>query len=96
MQEMNNAIGDLCRSGRISVLSFCEGQPLKLVGVLPKMLVVPSETAFPGYGQTVTLAAADHIDTCKPPAREDPGYSELLKLIHQVRKQNCSAPADVE
>ncbi len=90
---MNDAIGALCRAGRVSVLSYCEGEPLKLVGLLPKMLVVPEETAFPGYGQTVTLPAADHIDTCKPPTREDPAYSELLRLIRGIgrpgRNEQC-------
>ncbi len=81
---MNDAVGALCRSGRLSVLSYCEGEPLKLVGLLPKMLVVPAETAFPGYGTTVTLPHADHIDTCKPPSREDPAYAELLRLIRGV------------
>jgi hypothetical protein len=85
---MNQAIAELCSAGRLQVLSYCEGQPLKLVGLLPKMLVVPEETAFPGYGQTVTLPDADHIDTCKPPTRADPAYSELLQLIIRV-SQGC-------
>lgn len=63
-------IRGLHESGRLAVLSFCEGQPLALVPVLPRMLVVPPETAFPGYGAAVLLPHADHIDVCKPPSRQ--------------------------
>lgn len=73
-QEINRAIAELHETGDVDVISFCESIPLSLVGMLPRVLVVPEETAFPGYGETANVAA-DHIDACKPASREDPAYS---------------------
>lgn len=48
LQEINRAVAHLHEAGDLEVLSFCEKVPLSLVGMLPRMLVVPEETAFPG------------------------------------------------
>ena len=65
------------------MLSFCETLPLSLVGMLPRVLVVPEGTAFPGYGETASVAA-DHIDACKPSSRDDPAYSLLERFIQRI------------
>lgn len=85
---MNSVIRGLHESGRLAVLSFCEGMPLSLVPMLPRLVVVPAETASPGYGDTVLLPSADHIDACKPPSRQDPAYAELLGLITRVSQKH--------
>jgi len=82
-QEINRAIAQLHEAGDLDVLSFCESVPLSLVGMLPRVLVVPEETAFPGYGETATVQA-DHIDACKPSSKEDPGYALLERLIQRI------------
>ena len=82
-QEINRAIAQLHERGEVDVLSFCESVPLSLVGMLPRVLVVPEETAFPGYGETAYVAA-DHIDACKPSSREDPGYSLLERFMQRI------------
>jgi hypothetical protein len=49
VQEVNEAIKGLHDSGQVSVVSFCEGLPLNLLGpMMPKMAVVPIETCYPG------------------------------------------------
>lgn len=45
-QELNAAVRAMCKSGRLPVLSFSEGQPTKL-GYIPTH-VVPHESAYPG------------------------------------------------
>ena len=87
MQEVNSVIRGLHEAGQLDVLSFCEGTPLSLVPMLPRLVVVPEETGFPGYGETVLLPEADHIDVCKPPSRQDPAYTALLGLISRVSKK---------
>ena len=82
-QEINRAIAELHEAGDVDVISFCESTPLSLVGMLPRVLVVPKETAFPGYGETATVGA-DHIDACKPASREDPAYSLLERFIQRI------------
>lgn len=54
VQEINRAIARLYEAGDLDVLSFCESVPLSLVGMLPRMLVVPEETAFPGVTTALT------------------------------------------
>lgn len=82
-QEINKAVAQLHDAGNLEVLSFCESVPLSLVGLLPRVLVVPEETAFPGYGETAHVEA-DHIDACKPASREDPGYALLELFIQRI------------
>ena len=78
-------VNDLLRArnaaGRLPELAFAEGVPLALVPVLPKLIVVPEESAFPGYGGTVVLPDADHIHTCKPTSRQDVAYARLLEFL---------------
>ena len=82
-QEINRAIAELHERGEVDVISFCETVPLSLVGMLPRVLVVPEGTAFPGYGETATVTA-DHIDACKPSSREDPAYYRLERFIQRI------------
>ena len=49
-------VRELHEAGRVAVTSFVEGVPLNLVGrILPKVLVVPPETAFPGARPLLAL-----------------------------------------
>lgn len=40
--------------------------------------------AHAGYGDTVMLTTADHIDVCKPLSKEDPAYSTLAAMLADV------------
>eukprot|EP00878_Enallax_costatus_P028873 GHUV01031225.1.p1 GENE.GHUV01031225.1~~GHUV01031225.1.p1 ORF type:complete len:122 (+),score=22.22 GHUV01031225.1:217-582(+) len=70
-------------SGRVQVLSFTEGLATSLAGLgfLPKILIVPYESAYPGFGEVHVLADRDHIDVCKPEGKDAPAYSLLLEFI---------------
>ncbi|CAK0785443.1 hypothetical protein CVIRNUC_008652 [Coccomyxa viridis] len=92
-EEINRAISELHAAGDLEVLSFCESVPLSLVGVLPRMLVVPEETAFPGYGTTATVSA-DHIDACKPASPGDPAYALLERFIQRIWQAHRRRDAD--
>lgn len=65
----------------MSVLSFAEGQPTPLAGFIPKVVIVPFESAYPGYGGFRLLSDHDHIDICKPTSREDPIYTDVLAFV---------------
>ena len=51
-----------------------------------------------GYGGTVTLPTADHIDVCKPLSREDPAYATLFEMLAEVHARTAPqhvAPEEV-
>jgi hypothetical protein len=51
---------------------------------LSDMYIVLCVHTHAGYGDTVMLTTADHIDVCKPLSREDPAYSTLAAMLEQV------------
>jgi hypothetical protein len=67
----------------VSVLSFCEGEPTNLagLGLFPRILVVPFESGYPGFGEVHVLGGQDHITVCKPASRDAPGYALLLQFV---------------
>lgn len=84
MQEVDDVIRQLQAERGVDVLSFCEGAPTAVMMSLPQMLVVPEASAYPGYGRQVVLHGVDHINACKPAAREAPAYIETLKFARKV------------
>ncbi|KAK9804176.1 hypothetical protein WJX73_009170 [Symbiochloris irregularis] len=78
----------------LPVLSFGEGQPMSIAGLLPRMLVVPPENANPGYGEFLILQDADHIDTCKPRSLEDPAYVAVREFLEKCAEEACAASED--
>ena len=61
------------------------------------MMQVVSVCAYAGYGDTVMLPTADHIDVCKPLSREDPAYSTLAAMLAEVLQRVApTQPAAVE
>jgi hypothetical protein len=82
------------------VLSFIEGKPTKLAELpLPlrgksavfSAVVVPPESAYPGFGEAVVLTEHDHIDECKPAGRSDESYALTLALIREVVQEAMAA-----
>ncbi|KAF6253585.1 hypothetical protein COO60DRAFT_1546218 [Scenedesmus sp. NREL 46B-D3] len=83
LAALNARLAVLHESGRVQVLSFTEGLPTSLAGLgfIPKILIVPFESAYPGFGAVHVLGAQDHIDVCKPGSRQAPAYAELVQFV---------------
>eukprot|EP00882_Tetradesmus_deserticola_P025111 GHRQ01027560.1.p1 GENE.GHRQ01027560.1~~GHRQ01027560.1.p1 ORF type:complete len:331 (-),score=56.04 GHRQ01027560.1:57-1049(-) len=83
LAALNARLAVLHESGAVQVLSFTEGLPTSLAGLgfIPKILIVPFESAYPGFGAVHVLGAQDHIDVCKPDSRQAPAYAELLQFV---------------
>lgn len=60
-QETNRALRARAEAGRLAALSFGEGVPSRVTSLLPRLIVVPPESAFPGFGDFVPLPDLDHI-----------------------------------
>ena len=73
--------------GKLRVLSFGETERLAVAPLLPRVLVVPPESASPGYGEFVLLEGEDHIGVCKPGAREDVGYERCRLVVEAVIRE---------
>ena len=64
------------------MLSFVEGLPTPLAGgYLPRVVVVPFESGYPGFGAVHLLPGRDHVSVCKPTSRGDPSYAALLAFV---------------
>jgi hypothetical protein len=83
LAALNARLAVLHESGRVQVLSFTEGLATSLAGLgfIPKILIVPFESAYPGFGAVHVLGSQDHIDVCKPDSKEAPAYAELLQFV---------------
>jgi len=71
-------------AGSLRVLSFGETARMAVAPLLPRVLVVPPDSAAPGYGAFWLLAGRDHIAVCKPGSRADPAYGETAALVAAV------------
>lgn len=81
LRELHDAQGSSLR-----VVSLLEGQPTQLSGVIPRIVIVAPDSAYPGFGAAMTLPENDHIDCCKPAGRAAPAYSVVRDLVlHAVR-----------
>ena len=48
------------------------------------MMIVPHESAYPGFGSKVVLEGQDHITVCKLSDREGLGYATIKEVISKV------------
>lgn len=83
LHEMNSVIRDMCRRGKLQVLSFSEGLPTKFSYVSTH--VVPHESAYPGYGEFHVLADHDHITACKPRDTNDASFESLVRFLSKIQ-----------
>lgn len=83
LAALNAHLALLHDTGRVQVLSFTEGLATSLAGLgfLPKILIVPYESAYPGFGEVHVLTDRDHVDVCKPESRDAPAYAMLLEFL---------------
>jgi hypothetical protein len=66
LQAANAALTARAEAGRLAALSFAEGVPSRVTALLPRLIVVPPESAYPGFGEFVPLADLDHIQVGRP------------------------------
>jgi pimeloyl-ACP methyl ester carboxylesterase len=90
LEALNDTLRAAHKRHGVRVLSFLEGTPTRLLRV-PVFRgrhiaaeVVAMESAYPGFGELVVLPDSDHIDACKPPSRDAPGYARTLALVREV------------
>lgn len=83
LAALNACLAVLHESGRVQVLSFTEGLATSLAGLgfIPKVLIVPFESAYPGFGAVHVLESQDHIDVCKPESRQAQAYTKLVEFV---------------
>lgn len=83
LAALNARLALLHDTGRVKVLSFTEGLATTLAGLgfLPKILIVPYESAYPGFGEVIVLSERDHVDVCKPEGRDAAAYAKLLEFV---------------
>lgn len=83
LAALNARLAALHQSGHVSVISFCEGLATNLAGLdfMPRILIVPFESAYPGFGEVHVLRDQDHINVCKPPSQQAPAYALLLEFV---------------
>ncbi|KFM25668.1 Protein SERAC1 [Auxenochlorella protothecoides] len=79
LEDVNAAVRGMHRRGGLAVLSFGEGKPTRVAYI--KTLVVPLESAYPGYGEFFVLPSHDHISACKPTDRSDAAYAKALDFL---------------
>jgi hypothetical protein len=51
------------------------------------MMIVPTESAYPGYGSKVVLEDQDHITVCKLSDRDALGYATVKQVIGRVMER---------
>ena len=83
LAALNTRLAALHDSGKVGVLSLCEGLATNLAGLdfMPRILIVPFESAYPGFGEVHVLQDQDHINVCKPASPEAPAYRLLLDFV---------------
>jgi hypothetical protein len=59
--------------------------------VSASIVVVPFESAFPGYGAVRVLPRADHVGVCKPASRADEAYAAALAFLRAARRRAAGA-----
>ena len=63
---MNRLLRERHAAGLLPALSFAEGVPTHVQRLLPRVLVVPPDSAYPGFGDFVMLRDMDHIEVRRP------------------------------
>ncbi|XP_073396493.1 uncharacterized protein [Physcomitrium patens] len=88
LEELNRFIRQLHDKRGLNVLSFNETKVTPLIegygGYGFRMEVVTKDSAYPGFGELVSLEGTDHINSCKPICRTDPAYTRTLGFLQKV------------
>lgn len=70
--------------GKVRIVSLLEGLPTQLSSVLPRLMIVPLQSAYPGFGEMKTFAQEDHISICKPSSKEHPAYLVVEEALRTM------------
>jgi hypothetical protein len=75
---------------------MCEGLSTNLAGLefLPRILIVPFESAYPGFGAVHVLQDQDHISICKPASPEAPAYKLLVEFVRASVERAAAVGAE--
>uniref|UniRef100_A0A1D1ZP86 Uncharacterized protein n=1 Tax=Auxenochlorella protothecoides TaxID=3075 RepID=A0A1D1ZP86_AUXPR len=92
LEDVNAAVRGMHRRGGLAVLSFGEGKPTRVAYI--KTLVVPLESAYPGYGEFFVLPSHDHISACKPTDRSDAAYAKALDFLGRCARSAARRRAE--
>ncbi len=77
---------------QLEVLSLQEGLPTHFHPLFPKLVIVPLESGYPGFGGLVLLRDLDHINTCKPRSTEDLAYKTVRDFLGRLISRVHIAP----
>lgn len=86
LMDLNQVIQKWCEIEGFPILHFSESVPTQLLPVIPKIMVVPPESALPGFGESIQLLHADHVAACKPAAPDAISYRKTMQLILDIAK----------
>lgn len=89
LEELNERIWKWVEENDVPVINFAETLITDVSSMLPKLPVVSVASAFPGYGQCVSLEDRDHINSCKPRFQTDGFYQHFLRFLND-RMKNIS------
>ncbi|KAL6771089.1 hypothetical protein ACKKBF_B33870 [Auxenochlorella protothecoides x Auxenochlorella symbiontica] len=92
LEDVNAAVRGMHRRGGLAVLSFGEGKPTRVAYI--KTLVVPLESAYPGYGEFFVLPSHDHVSACKPTDRSDAAYAKALDFLGRCARSAARRRAE--
>ena len=86
-QHLQQHVAQQPQSARLRVLSMGEGQPTPLPPNRPaspfSLLLVPRKSSHPGYGEFVQLDDENHLNICKPRAKDSAMFQTLVAFIRE-------------
>ena len=56
-------------------------------GILPRTMIVPHDSGYPGFGSKVILEDQDHITICKLTDKAALGYRTVHEVVRSVLEQ---------
>ncbi|KAH9569582.1 hypothetical protein CY35_03G140900 [Sphagnum magellanicum] len=77
MEQLSVDFDDIVNENNINIYAFCEGRPMKQVGILVHFGSAQRSAGNNSY----MVEDADHMEVCKPPSKEHPSYWLLLQFI---------------
>ncbi|KAH9569575.1 hypothetical protein CY35_03G140600 [Sphagnum magellanicum] len=90
MEQLSVDFDNIVNQNKINIYAFCEGRPMKQVGILVEFSSAQRSAGNNSY----MVEDADHMEVCKPPSKEHPSYGLLLQFIITSAKvaRECAQP----
>lgn len=79
----------------VRIVSLLEGLPTQLSSVFPRLMIVPLQSAYPGFGESLTLAE-DHISICKPSSKAHPAYLVVEDALRTMLAEKRGPPVTAQ